>query len=126
MLDLALVMGFAEPIVHGTTIVRVIHALTSGHTVPALALISSVVQMTWLQLGGRAVPSSCRRAIALQAGIGLCAAFAGLPPGSRLAASLLARAARSAMSSEHWRSYCSLKRTALAPTSVPAPGAQET
>jgi len=91
MLDFLLVIGTAE------FLLREVQALTFGHTAPALALTSSVVQAAWVHLRGGGVPSSRSCTIRQIARIGLCSViFAALPPGSRLVVLLLDRAARAA------------------------------
>jgi len=90
MLDFLPLIGAAE------FLLREFQALTFGHTVPAVALTSSVAQTAWVHLRCRGVPSSRSSAIGQIARIGLCSViFAALPPGSRLVVLLLERAARS-------------------------------
>jgi hypothetical protein len=118
MWDLGLLVGAAG--------LRVIHALASGHAAPALALASSVMQMAWLQLRGRNIPSSRWWTLGQLARIGLCSVvFAALPPGSRLIVSLLHRAARSDACSRLCARACLLKSADLAPTSRLALGKHE-
>jgi hypothetical protein len=97
---------------------NVIHAVSSGHAPPALALTSSLAQLAWLQLrGGSAAPSRWWT-VSQIVRIGLRGVvFAILPPGSRLVVWLLDRAARSAACSRFCDRICALKLADLAPTS---------
>lgn len=90
MLDSLLVIDTAQ------FLLRDVQALTFGHTAPAFALASTVIQTTWILMRGTGVPSSGWCAVGLIARIGLNRViFAALPPGSRFVVLLLDRAARS-------------------------------